>query len=442
MHKFILMLFFLITMLSCGTDTDAGEFVVGSDYLALSNKVVLIDTVTVEMSTINFDSLVTSSQSRILIGSYDDPVFGKVKSNSYFQLTPSTYSLNNGGSDTETTNYVFDSIAMILKYDNYYYGDTTKVQTFDIHRLTQRVKPNTEDDSFYNNSVLSYSDESIGTISYKPRPTEKDSITIKMNDEFGAAIFQKLKKREITDFDSFSEYLKGLVLVSSTSNSSSVVGFKGGMSKVRLYYSKYQADTEETPYVVDFTISDASKQFNSISLDKTGTLLQNLPISSSKLSSSLTNRQGFIQSGTGVACRIDFPNIKQLKYISDKGAIVNAELLLKPVNNSYSEQYPLADSLKVYVADNLNRISGSLQNTAGTYVYGTLNKKSDEFNESVGYVIPVGGFLQEEMWKQSDSRSSLILTLPGISKAVNRIVLGDQKHTDNKIQLKIYYISY
>ncbi|SHM79776.1 DUF4270 family protein [Flavobacterium saccharophilum] len=442
MHKFILMLFFLITMLSCGTDTDAGEFVVGSDYLALSNKVVLIDTVTVEMSTINFDSLVTSSQSRILIGSYDDPVFGKVKSNSYFQLTPSTYSLNNGGSDTETTNYVFDSIAMILKYDNYYYGDTTKVQTFDIHRLTQRVKPNSEDDSFYNNSVLNYSDESIGTISYKPRPTEKDSITIKMNDEFGAAIFQKLKKREITDFDSFSEYLKGLVLVSSTSNSSSVVGFKGGTSKVRLYYSKYQADTEETPYVVDFTISDASKQFNSISLDKTGTLLQNLPISSSKLSSSLTNRQGFIQSGTGVACRIDFPNIKQLKYISDKGAIVNAELLLKPVNNSYSEQYPLADSLKVYVADNLNRISGSLQNTAGTYVYGTLNKKSDEFNESVGYIIPIGGFLQEEMWKQSDSRFSLILTLPGISKAVNRIVLGDQKHTDNKIQLKIYYISY
>ncbi len=236
------MLFFLATILSCGTDTDAGEFVIGSDYLALSNKVILIDTVTVEMSTVNFDSLVTSSQSRILIGNYDDPIFG------------------NGGSDTETTNYVFDSLAMILKYDNYYYGDTTKVQTFDIHRLTQRVKPNTEDDSFYNNSVLSYSDESIGTISYKPRPIEKDSITIKMNDAFGAAIFQKLKKREITDFDSFSEYLKGLVLVSSASNSSSVVGFKAGMSKVRLYYSKYQADTEETPYVVDFTISDASKQ--------------------------------------------------------------------------------------------------------------------------------------------------------------------------------------
>ena len=250
------MFFFAITFISCGTDTDAGEFVVGSDYLALSNKVILIDTVTVDMSTINFDSLATSSQSRILIGNYDDPIFGKVKSDSYFQLSTETYALNNSGSDTEAVNYVFDSISMILKYNNYHYGDTTKVQTFDIHRLTQKVKPNTDDDSFYNNSTLSYSDESLGTISYKPRPTEKDSINIKMSSEFGAALFQKFKKREITDFDSFTEYLKGLVLVPATSNSSSVIGFSVATSKVRLYYSKYQADTEETPYFIDFTIAD------------------------------------------------------------------------------------------------------------------------------------------------------------------------------------------
>lgn len=435
------MLLFVFTIFSCGTDTDAGKFVVGSDYLAVNNKVILVDTVTVDMSTINIDSLLTSSQSRILIGNYDDPVFGKVKSNSYFQLSGTTYALNNSGSDTETANLVFDSISMILKYDNYYYGDTTQVQKFDIHRLTQKVKPNTDDSSFYNSSTLSYSDESLGTISYKPRPLEKDSINIKMSTAFGEGIFQKIKSREVTDFDSFTEYLKGLVLVPSTSNSSSVIGFHTSTSKIRLYYSKYKSDKEDS-YYIDFSVLDIAKQFNSISSDKTGTLIQNLPVSSSKLSSSLTNKQGFIQSGTGVACRIDFPNIKQLKYISDNGAIVDAQLLLKPVNNSYSEKYPLADSLRVYVADNLNRLSSPLLNSAGSAVYGILNKKSDEFNENIGYTIPLGNFLQKEMLKTSDSRSSLILMLPGISKAVNRIVLGDQKHLDNKIQLKIYYISY
>lgn len=436
------MFFFALSLISCGTDTDAGEFVVGSDYLALNNKVILVDTLTVEMSTINLDSLITSTQSRILIGNYDDPLFGKIKSDSYFQLSTNTYALNNSGSDTEAIKYVFDSISMILKYDNYYFGDTTKVQTFDIHRLIQKVKPNTEDNNFYNNSKLNYSPESLGTISYKPRPIEKDSINIKMSDAFGAELFQKLKKREVTDFDTFTEYLKGFVLVPSSSNSSSVIGFSASTSKVRLYYSKYQADTEETPYILDFTILDKTKQFNSISSDKSGTLLQNLSVPTSKLASSLTEHQGFIQSGTGVSCRIDFPNIKQFKHISDNGAIVAAELLLKPVNNSYSDKYPLSDSLSVYVADNLNRISGTLLNSESKSVYGILNKKTDEFNENIGYTIPIGGFLQKEMLKPTDSRSCLILTLPALSKAVNRVVLGDQKHLNNKIQLKIYYISY
>lgn len=442
MGKFLLMLVFAFTIFSCGTDTDAGEFVVGSDYLALNNKVVLVDTVTVEMSTINFDSLVTSSQSRILVGNYDDPVFGKVKSNSYFQLSGTSYALNNSGSDTEAVNFVFDSISMILKYDNYYYGDTTQVQKFDIHRLTQKVKPNVDDKSFYNNSTLTYSDEILGTISYKPRPTEKDSINIRMSDVFGEDIFQKIKKREITGLDNFTEYLKGLVLVPSGTNSSSAIGFNVSTSKVRLYYSQYQADNDDDSFVLDFTIVDVSKQFNSVSLDKTGTIIQNLPISSQRLSSSLTDKQGFIQSGTGVACRIDFPNIKQFKNISASGAIVDAQLFLKPVNNSYSDKYPLADSLQVYVGDNLNRISSPLLNSAGSSVYGILNKKSDEFNENIGYTIPLGNFLQKEMLKSSDSRSALILTLPGISKSVNRLVLGDQKHSQNKIQIKVYYISY
>lgn len=433
---------FVLSLFSCGTDTDTGDFSVGSDYLALSNKVVLIDTATVNMSTINFDSLATSSTGRILIGNYDDPLFGKVKSDSYFQLSGNSYALNSIGSDTESTNYVFDSISMILKYDKYYYGDTTRVQTFNIYRLTQKVKPNKEDDQFYNNSTLTYDSESLGKISFKPRPKEKDSINVQMSKVFGEALFQKIKKREVTDFDSFTEYLKGLVLVPENSTSSNVIGFSVSSSKVRLYYSKYQSDNENASNILDFSILDTSKQFNSISLDKTGTLIQDLPISTSKLSSLLTNNQGFIQAGTGVACRIDFPNIKQLKNISTNGAIVDAELILKPVNNSYSDKYPLADSLKVYVGNNLNRISGTLANSAGGAVYGRLSKKSDEFNENVGYSISVGSFLQKEMLKQSDSRSSLILTLPELTQSVNRLILGDQKHLNNKIQLKIYYISY
>lgn len=443
MYKIFLVFFFCLSLISCNSDADAGEFVVGADYLALNNKVILIDTVTVEVGTINFDSLVTSNQSRILVGNYDDPVFGKVKSDSYFQLSASNYALYNLSSDTDATNYVFDSIAMILKYDNYFYGDTTKVQSLSIHRLTQKVKPVSDDEdnvSFYNNSTLSYDSQSLGSITYIPYPKGKDSINIKMDNDFGSDLFLKLKNRELTNLDEFTSYLKGFVLKSTSENSSSVIGFNSS-SVVRLYYSKYQ-DESETSLVKNFSILDVTKQFNNISLDRTGTIIQDLPVSTSKLSSLQTGNKAFIQSGTGMACRIDFPNIKQLKYIAEKGAIVDAELIVRPVNNSYSDTYPLVDSLQVFVSDKLNRIRGSLYNSEGNVIYGILNKATDEFNENVGYTIPLGAFLQSEMIKQSDTRYSLILTLPSISKAVDRLVLGDQKSPENKVQLKIYYITY
>nr|WP_288833164.1 DUF4270 family protein [uncultured Flavobacterium sp.] len=440
MYRLYIMLFLGVLFVCCDSDVDAGEFVVGSDNLSVTNKVILIDTATVEVSTINFDSLVTSNQSRILLGNYDDPIFGKVKSDSYFQLTASGYNLQTTSSDTEGANYVFDSIRMVLIPDKYYYGDTTKVQSISVHRLLQKVNPNSDDDSFYNNSNLTYDGLSLGTASFLPKPLRQDSIFVKLDNTFGDALFQKLKKREITTQEEFVEYFKGLVIQSTTATSACVMGY-GVTSKLQLYYSKKVSDSE-TSILKEFTIGDYSKQYNRISLDRTGTILSSLPGTTARLSSDLTENKSFIQSGTGLACRVDFPNIKELKYIAEKGAIVDAQLIIRPVNNTYSKTYPLADSLNVYVADQLNRIGGTLNSAAGTPIYAVLNKTEDEFDENIGYSIPLGTFMQSEMMKQSDSKSALILTIPNISKAVNRLVLGNQKNTGNKVQLKIYYISY
>lgn len=412
---------------------------VGSDYLSINNKVLLIDTLTVNVSTINFDSLVTSNQSRIIIGNYTDPILGKVKSESYFELTPDSYTLGSS-SDTETVNYVFDSISMILKYDRYYYGDTTKVQTISIHQLTQKVKPNLDDDSFYNNSTLNYNTNSIGSRTFYPKPIGKDSVNIQMDASFGKNLFDKLKHNEITSVDEFNDYFKGIVIKPSTTNSSNVVGYTTACV-MRMYYKQANSNSEDT-YTKDFTIADVSKQFNNISLDKTGTILQNLPDSRNKLASELTNNSAFIQSGTGVACRVDFPFVKQLKYISEKGMIVDAELIIKPIKNSASALFPIKDSLQVYECDNLNRISKILTNSDGSQMLAKLNNTPDEFNENIGYKINIGPFLYQEMMKTTSSKSSLIFTFPNIAKGVNRIVLGNQKNAENKLQLKIYYISY
>jgi hypothetical protein len=430
----------MMLFLACQTDNSEGDFVVGSDYLSINNKVLLIDTLTVNLSTVNFDSLVTSNQSRILIGNYTDPILGKVKSESYFKLTPDNYTLGSSSSDTETINYVFDSIAVILKYDRYYYGDTTKVQTINVHQLTQKVKPNADSDSFYNNSSLSYDSQSIGSKTFQPKPIGKDSINIQIDPTFGKNLFNKLYKNEITNADEFDDYFKGIVIKPNSNNSSSAIGFNTN-SVLRLYYKKTNSDSKHS-LIKDFSISDLTKQFNNISLDRTGTIIQNLPDSRGKLASELTDNSAFIQSGTGLACRIDFPHIKELKYISEKGLIVDAELIIKPVKSSISALFPLKDSLRVYECDNLNRISKILTKSDGSNILAKLNTTPDEFNENIGYKVNIGSFLSQEMRKTTSSKSSLILAFPNISKGLERIVLGNQKNPENKLKLKIYYISY
>ncbi|TRX38948.1 DUF4270 domain-containing protein [Flavobacterium sp. ZT3R18] len=440
MYKFLILIFSGLLIISCDSDTDVGEFVVGADYLAIKNKVISIDTVTVDVSTIKLDSLVTSSESRILVGNYDDPLFGKVKADSYFQVSTTAFNLYSQNSDTDATGYVFDSIAMILKYDDYYYADTTKVQTLSIHRILKKFKANINNSSFYNNSSLNYNDTSIGSVSYRPKPISKDSINIKLSNAFGLEFFNKFKNNEITSSEEFADYLKGFMITSASNSSTSVIGFNL-LSKVRLYYSKGTAASGES-YVKDFTILDAGKQFNAISSDRAGTLIQDLPLSKMKLSSTLTENKGFIQSGTGIVCRVDFPNIKQLKYLSDKGAIVDAKLIMKPAKNSYSKMFPLPEKLNIYVVDNYNRMKSTLTNSSGENIVAVLNSTNNEFDEIVGYELSLGSFLQKEMLKESDSKSGLLFTLPILSKVVDRVVLGDQTNKESKMKLQIYYITY
>jgi hypothetical protein len=440
MYKFLFLIFSGLLIISCDSDVDTGEFVVGSDYLALKNKVLLIDTLTIDVSTVKLDSLITSSESRILVGNYDDPFFGKVKSDSYFQVSTDYFNLYSQNSDTDATGYVFDSIAMIMRYDDYYYADTTKVQTLNIHRVIKNFKPNVNDNSFYNNSSLVYDDTSLGTIMYSPKPIGRDSINIKLDNEFGKELFDKFKNNEIENSTDFTNYLKGFVIKSSSSSSSSVIGFNLS-SVLRLYYSKGIGGTDDN-YVMDFTILDYSKQFNAVSSDRGGTLIQDLLLSKTSLSSVYTANKAFIQSGTGIACRVDFPNIKQLQYLAEKGAIVDAKLIMKPVKNSYSDRFPLPAKLSVYIVDNLNRYKTTLTNADGTTAVATLSNANDEFDENVTYELSLGAFLQKEMLKESDAKSGLLFTLPTLSKIVDRVVLGDQTEKESKMKLQIYYITY
>jgi hypothetical protein len=194
-----------IAIVSCSDDIyNDSEFVAGETFTNSNIRLILIDTLTVSTSTMKFDSIVTSESTRILLGKYTDTVFGIVTASSYMQFLPDSYTI-----DSEAE---FDSIVMVLGYDQYYYNDTLQKNSIHIKKINENFNPES-DDFFYNTSSIGYEENDLGFKEYHPRPLAGDSITIKLVDDFGTDVFSKLQEKDIVNADEYRDYFKGIGMI-------------------------------------------------------------------------------------------------------------------------------------------------------------------------------------------------------------------------------------
>ena len=88
MKKYIFWIFIILgLLLSC--DDSRNEYLAGEDWTQADARLKVIDTLTLKMSTIMMDSVVTSGQSKILLGRTKDKVFGDLLFGFWGQLSPS-----------------------------------------------------------------------------------------------------------------------------------------------------------------------------------------------------------------------------------------------------------------------------------------------------------------------------------------------------------------
>ncbi|MEO1548126.1 MAG: DUF4270 family protein, partial [Bacteroidota bacterium] len=133
MKKLCISLGLTALVVACAVDTsEIPTLEVGQEFVDSNVRVVTTDTFTVAVTTFKFDSIVTSGTDRLLIGQYPDEYFGQVKTATYMELAPLTYSLP---SDAE-----LDSVGLVLGYDNYFYNDTTQLSVLNIHELSDELR--------------------------------------------------------------------------------------------------------------------------------------------------------------------------------------------------------------------------------------------------------------------------------------------------------------
>lgn len=408
----ISLLFLLLA--SCSIDMeDMPTLIVGEEFTNSKVRVIKIDTFNVELSTFKFDSLSTSSTNRLLVGQYEDDYFGRIKSSSFFEFNASFFDID--------TDAVIDSVGLILGYDKYFYSDTTKISTINIHVLTDFLK--TDDEAFFNTSKIPYNQTPAATFEYYPSPN-RDSLYIPLPLNFGNDVFQALI-HDINNNQDLIQIFKGITVQPGPYDDASVIGFSKLNDKtyIRFYYKvpdEYGADERTFDLAIS---SNPLSCFNKIENSVPSSNLAPLVNQKINQNSQSTNNISYYQSGTGYATRIRFPSIKKLFDIPGEGTVLHANLQLKLKKTSYSDIFPVIDPLSIYVVDQNNKVTDQIFHSSGE-AFARLGDHNEEYNE-LFYNVPVLRYIDRKIYQSPIVDDALILLAKENSSTVNRIIFTD-----------------
>ncbi len=318
----------LISVLFAACTEDPNKFTLGTEFVESKTSLKLIDTFSVNLSTVLLDNMTTSGTGSMLVGNYRDDIFGKIITNSYFQIgIPESYDIEE--------NDTYDSLVLAIQYNAYYFGDTTKSQRIFIHQLIENIRLD-ENGVITSETAFKYNVNPIGSIIYTPKPNSEDTLFIRISNTIGADLFTKLKNESevFTDNESFINYFRGLVLSSDITSEGSIIGFNADKENVELIlFSSREGESDKIIYNI-FPLEDSTKQFNNIIHDFSSTPLSPLVKQQVALSNSKTGGVSFLQGGIGLAIRADIPSLSEA-LLFKRGLITKAQLSIYPKQNSY-----------------------------------------------------------------------------------------------------------
>lgn len=424
--SFWLVLVTCLCFTSCSEDSST--YAVGDEWINRNTKVLFFDTLTVASSSFKFDSISVSATPRLLIGAYRDPEFGLVKSKVFTQLSSTVFTI---GSEA-----VYDSIAIILKYDGYVYNDTLQQQQFRVHIVTEEIKP--DENYYYNTTTFKYFNETIGTRSFIPRPVQQDSLHIKLDDSFGKELFDHLQQKNITNSSEFLQKYRGLLIDADDSNTA-ILGFSP-QSLLRIYYT-IPNETDDLEGTLDMQFN-TNNSFHNISSNFSNTLFDALEDQTTYLPSFSTNNQTYIQAGTGIATRIDFPYLESLNNIEGTGTLLEAYLkisLKKPLSESGLKT---PDSLQFYIINQRAEILSEVYNYDGSTVLGYITQQDKEFN-ILTYTVPLKYYIDTKAADYNGGNWYLVMFSQQFNSSLDRyIFFSEESPADYKMKLELTYALY
>jgi hypothetical protein len=425
--KYLIMAVFCTAffLFSCRKEADLGKNFAPQNELS---GAMLVDAFSLETYTVLNDSLPTNQPSVLLCGKHLDPEFGTITTQSFAQAN-----LINLEGLVFGNNPKLDSIVLNLFYD-YGYGDSSTAQTIHVHRLSESLTG-----TVYNNkSTVAYDATELGSKSVALGRLP-GIIQIRLSDSLGAE-FLKMPLSVTQNANAFKEQFKGIALIPGGQNAA-VMGFsliQNGCN-IRLHFK----DDSLTPQSVTYPITTEGFRFNSINADRSNTLIQSLSETNTSINTKNTNNLVYLQSGTGLRMKVEFPHIKKfLENFDKKIFIVKAELEIPLVGNK-----KLIPNSRIISAE--SNINNKIKSENNAYFLipadgnpikpeTDLEKAQQIFEQNNRYTISCTSYIESVM-NGSRENNGILLIPVGNQVSINRALVYGANNSTNKPKLKLYY---
>lgn len=395
----------------------------------------LIDTVGIEMRTIQLDSVPSSSTGYLLAGGYNDPETGRLDVAANFRIArPASF-------PELSENMAYDSIEIIFKPDAYSYGDTLPDPEWSVYQLARPLELDEDQTLFFSHNPFPRSATPLARANVSILPRSGNAVHLRLRDEFGRQLMEKIrtKSEDVSTDLLFLDYMKGLQL--KTTNAAAVFRIPATDSTVVMRLHYHQSTSEIESYTIDFPLSNPELQYNEVHVDRSNTPLAGLAPGPAGLLSNDAGHRAWMQSLSGMAIRLDFPSITNLPLLSKYGRVMQASLILTPVSGTYS-RHALPPRITLCPADKNQVVLDTLATVTG-YQYGNLVTDL-LYPEKTVYTYDVTAYCSA-MATSGDANYRGLLAIPSSGEyysQLNRLVLGDAKHEGYRAYLKIYYLLY
>lgn len=392
----------------------------------------MIDTFTVNTSTVYLDSIATSGDNYGLVGFVEDTISGSLSAETYFKLEWSSATIE----DYEWC----DSMILELPLADYYLGDTTSYIDVFVHEVTGDYEL-PDEGYFFNNHSIAYDPSPVGQISFCPEDADT-LLQVKFSEAFAERIFDILQNRDFTENPDLSlqDYLKGLVV--RTENSGNLLFGIDFSTKVQmaLYASRPSEYGAQRKIEIDYDEDRATDQFNHIEMDFTSSkypLLKDLK----EIPASETQDRCLIIPGGNVYTKVKLPTLGSILEISEVGAVLSAELVFEPelIELQFND-YP--KNLLLYEAGKYNYIESVIKNGAGNTAYGSLIQ-DDYYDEETSYSFDLSNYVITELSDYYiDQERSILISIADTANAqvMNHLYLMGESMKFRQPKLKIYYL--